>query len=48
MSERTIDEDRVREEHLAEVHEVAHWAYLLGVVVGGSVLMLLLMAWLAG
>ena len=48
MSERTIDEDGVRQEHLAEVHQGAHWAYLLGVLVGGGLLMLLLIAWLAG
>ena len=41
MSERKMDAEKVREEHLAEVHESAHWAYLLGVVLGSTVLMLI-------
>jgi hypothetical protein len=48
MSERTIDRERVREEHLAEVNPAAHWAYLLAVVGGGLVAMLALITWLGG
>jgi hypothetical protein len=40
--EKTVDFDRVRREHLKEVQEPAHWAYLGGVLAGGLVLMLLL------
>jgi hypothetical protein len=46
MSERTIDREKVREEHLAEVNAPAHWAYLLVVVGGGLVGMLVLIAFL--
>jgi hypothetical protein len=48
MSEREIDRERVREEHLDEVNPAAHWAYLLGVVGGGLIAMLALIAWLGG
>ena len=48
MSERTIDREKVREEHLAEVNPAAHWAYLLAVVVGGLLAMLGLIASLGG
>ena len=48
MSERTIDREKIREEHLAEVNPPAHWAYLIAVVGGGLVLMLALIAWLGG
>jgi hypothetical protein len=48
MSERAVDRERVREEHLAEVNPAAHWAYLLAVVVGGLIAMLALIAWLGG
>lgn len=44
MNEATIDEAQVRDEHLAEVHEEAHWAYLLVVLLGGTALMLGLIA----
>jgi hypothetical protein len=44
MSERTIDADRVRAEHLDEVHQPAHWGYLLVVLIGGTILMLGLIA----
>jgi hypothetical protein len=47
MNERTIDEEQVREEHLAAVSVGAHWAYLLGVLAGGTGLMLVFIAWLA-
>jgi hypothetical protein len=48
LSERDIDKEKVREEHLAEVNPGAHWAYLLGVVGGGLIAMLALIAWLGG
>jgi hypothetical protein len=48
MSERTIDREKIREEHLAEVNAPAHWAYLMAVVGGGLVVMLALIAWLGG
>jgi hypothetical protein len=48
MSDRTATEDDVRAEHLAEVHVAAHWAYIVGVVAGGFVLMVALMALLGG
>jgi hypothetical protein len=48
MSERTIDREKVREEHLAEVDPRAHWFYLLAVVGGGLIVMLVLIAWLGG
>lgn len=48
MSERTIDREKVREEHLAEVNPPAHWAYLIAIVGGGLLAMLALIAWLGG
>ena len=48
MSERDIDRERVREEHLKEVNPAAHWMYLLGVVGGGLIAMVALIAWLGG
>jgi hypothetical protein len=48
MSERTIEREKVREEHLAEVNPPAHWAYLIAVVGGGLLAMLALIAWLGG
>jgi hypothetical protein len=44
MSDRTIDAEKVREEHLAEVRESLHWVYLVGVLVGSTILMLVLIA----
>ena len=44
MSEKTIDADQVRDEHLAEVHEPLHWAYMAGVMGGGFIGMLVLIA----
>ena len=44
MSEKTIDEEQVRGEHLAEVNEPAHWAYLAGVMSAGTLLMLAFIA----
>jgi hypothetical protein len=46
MSEKTIDQDTVRQEHLAEVHQSAHWAYLFGVILGTTLVMLAFIAWL--
>ena len=46
--ETTLTEDDVRVEHLTEVNEPAHWAYLFAVLIGGTVLMILLIALLAG
>ena len=48
MSDREIDEERVRDEHLQQVNPAAHWVYLFGVVGGGLVAMLALIAWLGG
>lgn len=48
MSERTIEREKVREEHLAEVNPPAHWAYLIAIVGGGLLAMLALIAWLGG
>lgn len=48
MSERDIDREVVRKEHLAEVNPAAHWAYLLAILGGGMVAMLALIAWLGG
>lgn len=44
MSERDVREDQVRAEHLAEVNQPRQWAYLAGVIVGGLVVMLALIA----
>jgi hypothetical protein len=46
MSDKTIDEEQVRQEHRAEVHVTAHWLYLLAVLMGGTLLMLGVIAWL--
>ena len=46
MRERDIDQEQVRDEHLKEVNPGAHWAYLLGIVGGGFVAMIALIAWL--
>lgn len=43
-SEATITEDDVREEHVGSVNTAAHWAYLFGVLIGGLVLMVALIA----
>ena len=44
MSELDLSEDDVRQEHLHEVNAAAHWAYLFGVLVGGFLLMVGLIA----
>ena len=46
MSERDINKEEVRKEHLGEVNVGAHWAYLGAVLLGGFVLMVGLIAWL--
>ena len=46
MSEKTIDTEQIRREHTEQVDPTAHWLYLLAVLVGGSVLMLGLIAFL--
>lgn len=48
MSERDVDEDRVRNEHLNEVNAGTQWAYLFGVLLGGFLLMVALIAALGG
>ena len=48
MSERDIDQETVRREHLGEVNEGLQWAYLVAVLGGGLLAMLLLIAWLGG
>ena len=47
-SEKTLSEDDVRTEHLREVNEPAHWAYLFAVLIGGTILMILYIAFMAG
>jgi hypothetical protein len=44
MSERDLDQDQVRTEHLAEVDQRVQWAYLVTVLVGGTVAMILFIA----
>ena len=39
-----MTEDRVRAEHIKEVNVPAHWTYLFGVLLGGALLMLALIA----
>jgi hypothetical protein len=48
MKEATITEERVRTEHMREINQVAHWAYVLGVIAISFILMLALMAVLGG
>ena len=48
MSELDVNEDRVQSEHLEEVNVGAHWAYLFGVLLGGFLLMVALIALLGG
>lgn len=45
MSEREIDVEQVREEHLREVNQAVQWAYLVLVLGGGTALMLIVL-WL--
>ena len=46
--EESLTEDDVRDEHMKAVNVPAHWAYLFGVLLGGLVLMLLLIAVISG
>ena len=46
MSEQNLTEDDVREEHAKAVNIPAHWAYFLGVLVAGFLLMVLLIAFM--
>jgi hypothetical protein len=46
MSSHDMQAEHVRNEHLAEVNELAHWTYLVAVLVGGTVLMIGLIAML--
>ena len=48
MSEKTIDEEAVRREHLEKVKPLAQWIYLVGVLGGGTLLMIAFIALLAG
>jgi hypothetical protein len=47
-NEKTLSEDDVRAEHLGEVHQPAHWAYLFAVLIGGTLLMIVLIALIGG
>jgi hypothetical protein len=47
-TERSVDVEDVRREHLEEVSQPAHWTYLVAVLVGGTILMLLVIALMAG
>jgi hypothetical protein len=44
VKETTITQEQVRKEHMREVNQLAHWAYLLGVIAISFLLMLGLMA----
>ena len=44
MSDRTIDEEEVRRQHLEEVRPGMHWLYLVAVVLGSFILMVGLIA----
>jgi hypothetical protein len=43
---RELSAEQVRDEHLAEVNEPAHWIYLFTVLLGGLALMVALIAML--
>ncbi len=47
MGDRDLTVADVEREHLAEVNPWAHAAYVAAVLGGGTVLMLILIAWLA-
>jgi hypothetical protein len=44
VNEAEVTEDQVRSEHLKSVHVPYHWAYLFAVILGGTLLMLVLIA----
>ena len=46
--ETQLTEEDIYEEHQRLVRPTAHWAYLLGVLGGGQLLMLALIAFLGG
>jgi hypothetical protein len=46
--ETNISQDDVWDEHLGAVNVPAHWGALFGVLVGGAILMLILIAILGG
>jgi hypothetical protein len=48
MAEREVTAGEIEREHLAEVHRPLQWAYMLGVIGGGTLLMLGFIAWLGG
>ena len=48
MSEKTITEEQIRKEHMGEVKPTAQWAYLFGVVLVSTVLMIGFIALLGG
>ena len=48
MSERDLDQDQVRAEHLADVDVPVQWMYLATVLLGGTVAMILFIALLGG
>jgi hypothetical protein len=48
MTERDLTEENVRDEHLAEINPGTQWAYLFGVLLGGFLLMVGLIALLGG
>ncbi len=48
QDETTVSIDDVWKEHLADVHVARHWAYIGGVLGGGFLAMVALMALLAG
>jgi hypothetical protein len=47
VSDKNITETKVRSEHLREINQPAHWAFLFGVLIGGIGLMMVLIALLA-
>jgi hypothetical protein len=47
-NERSLSEDDVRDEHLANISQGAHWVYLFGVIIGSMLVMVALIALLGG
>jgi hypothetical protein len=47
VAERDVTVEDIEREHLEEVDPRAHWAYLASVLLGGTLLMLGLIAWMA-
>jgi hypothetical protein len=46
MAERDVSVEDVEREHLASIHEGAHWAYVAGVLGFSFLAMLVFIAWL--